>query len=55
MSQLCLRYRNRRLASPKETLLLTKECEFKSALVEFRFYNSFLSLKNAVFYKRIFS
>ena len=30
------------------------EREFKSALVEFRFYNSFLPLKNAIFYKRIF-
>jgi len=29
MAQPCLRYRNRRLASSKETLLLTKECEFE--------------------------
>ena len=28
--------------------------EFKRTLVGFRFYDSFLSLKNAIFYKRIF-
>jgi len=33
MAQPCLRYRNRRLASPKETLLLTKECEFEGVFL----------------------
>jgi len=33
MAQPCLRYRNRRLASPKETLLLTKECDFEGVFL----------------------
>ena len=52
MAQPCLRYRNRRLASPKETLLLTKECEFEGVFLLPLNSRAKFSLIKTIGYKR---